>query len=93
MKIPIFGTLKDAYDKYILMDNRMSEIEKRLEKLESIVQKPAQSKFSCKACDNGTYRPTDKPRLFHGMKVGSIWKCDKCGHTPEELQSQNLEQA
>ena len=89
----MFGTIKDAFEKYVLMDHRISELEERIKKLEnSLSNIPKKtSKFDCKSCDTGKYRATNQARFFHGMKVGSIWKCDNCGHIPGEMQSQSLE--
>lgn len=88
----IFNTLKDAYDRYILMDRRISELEKRIEILESTTKSTENSIFTCKKCGIGTYRITDTPRIFCGVTVGKQWCCDNpvCGHVADELQSQKL---
>jgi len=92
----IFTTLKDAYDKYILMEHRISELEYRIKKLEDAPKPvPASDPFRCKKCGKGTYRPTDKKRFWMGVETGLTWMCDnpKCRTIASEAQSQMLEKA
>ncbi len=85
----MFQTIKDAYDKYITMDYRISALEERIKELESRIQ-PQKDVFSCRVCDTGRYKPNGKKRTFHGLSVGDQWQCDKCGHIADELLSQKL---
>ena len=87
----MFKTIIDAYNKYILLEDRIAQLEKRICELESKsihVKSPA----CCAKCDKGIYRPTGEPRYLLGVKVGEVWRCDKCGHVPDELKMQELSQ-
>ena len=86
----MFNTIIDAYNKYVLIDNRINELEKRIETLEKKLAKASPDKYTCKSCFKGQYKQTNTPRFFHGMVVGKEWKCDKCGHVADELTSQAL---
>ena len=83
----MFKTIIDAYNKYILLEDRIERLEKRIETLE---KDASPSPFKCPKCDIGKYRPNGKDRLFHGMKVGVQWQCDHCGDIADELKSQRL---
>lgn len=92
----IFTTLKEAYDKYILLDRRISDLEDRIKKLEinsglSVAPDP----FICKKCGKGIYRPTEKKRFWMGIETGLTWICDNpaCHAIPSEAQSKRLEKA
>lgn len=88
----MFQTIKDAYDKYITMDYRISALEERIKELEEKIR-PQKDAFSCRSCETGHYKPNGKKRLFHGLEVGDQWQCDKCGHVADELLSQKLSQS
>lgn len=90
----MFGTIKDAFEKYVLMDHRITELEERIKKLETAFSNISKvpSKFDCKACGAGKYRAViGKCRLFEGDEIGTLWKCDHCGHQPGELHAQELD--
>lgn len=55
----MFQTIKDAYDKYITMDYRISALEERIKELEEKIR-PQKDAFSCRSCETGHYKPNGK---------------------------------
>ena len=83
----MFESIKEAYDKYILMDSRMKAIEDRLDKLEVII-KAVPDPFKCPKCDKGKYRPTGNLKSFGNG--ASEWQCDSCEYLADVPQCKKL---
>ena len=89
----MFQNIIDAYNKYILLDDKIKKLEERITKLEEVQhQSSSHNKKACDVCGSGVYRPTSKPRFWNGIQTGVEWKCDNCGNVADELKSQSLSQ-
>lgn len=86
----MFNNFKDAYDKYIIMDNRFSELEKKLELLAEKIEENSHTGRICPACNKKTlYFPNKEYKVLSyanqktGKKIYSTTKrliavCQSC---------------
>ena len=81
----VIGKAVDFGAEIFNINKRIKELEEKVARLESNIPKTP-SKFSCKSCDKGIYRPTSGQYRIKGVVFGR-WKCDNpdCEHPNADI--------
>lgn len=74
----MFNTVKEAYDKYIVMDNRLNTLENKISQLEDIIKENEHSGRICPKCSKKSLQFDYVEGV--GGYFGHKATCPECGY-------------